>query len=210
MNYLYDILLNFNIKLFDIFEWEKTDNIFHIRKIPIFKIKSKNLCEIINYKVKFSEDFLSKIYKKTEYFCKNKINNIDYAFLITDGKGVVAVKMHNNKLSYSKLLYEEEEEVIDYSYGINLTNIDYTIISKNNISSFKTRNEIIIRNYIMKEIKKMIIDNDLDKLKYMYLECFNNIDINDVQNTIYIELENRWDEVYLNVYNFLKKTLQRH
>ena len=38
MNYLYDILLNFNLRLYETYEWERNDQITHIRKIPFFKI----------------------------------------------------------------------------------------------------------------------------------------------------------------------------
>lgn len=210
MNYLYDILLNFNTKLYDIFEWEKADNITHIRKIPFFKVRSKILYEILNNKVELSDDFLMSLYRKTECFSKNRINNIEYAFLLTDGKEVVAIKYSNKKMSYSKLLYDEEAEALEYSYNLKLIDIEYKIISKINIDFFKTRNEINIKNYIFRELNKIIKNNDYDKLNYLYLECFNEKNNNNVKNNIYRELENKWDEVYLKVYVFLKMTLQKY
>ena len=41
MNYIYDLLLNFNENIYEFYDWNKTDNIKHIKKIPIFKIDSK-------------------------------------------------------------------------------------------------------------------------------------------------------------------------
>ena len=38
MNYIYDILVNFKETLYDFYEWNKNDNITHIRKIPLFRI----------------------------------------------------------------------------------------------------------------------------------------------------------------------------
>ena len=64
MNYIYDILLNFNNQAYDIFEWNKEDKITHIRKIPLIKIKYEDLYNLLNKKIKFSEDFLTKIYQK--------------------------------------------------------------------------------------------------------------------------------------------------
>lgn len=210
MNYLYDILLNFNSKLYDIFEWEKTDNITHIRKIPFLKVRSKVLYELLNYKVELSDAFLISLYRKTEYFSKNKINNIEYAFLVTDGREVVAIRYSDKKISYSKLLYEEELEALEYSYNLKLTDIEYKLISKINIDCFKTRNEINIKNYIFKELNKIIKNNDDDKLNYLYLECFNEKSSNNIKNNIYNELEIKWDEVYMKVYDFLKMTLQKY
>jgi len=33
MTYIYDILLNFKDDLYEFYDWNKTDNIIHIRKI---------------------------------------------------------------------------------------------------------------------------------------------------------------------------------
>lgn len=210
MNYLYDILLNFNSRLYDVFEWEKSDNIIHIRKILFFKVKSKTLYEILNSKFELSTDFLMNIYKRTEVFSKNKISYIDYAFLLTDGREVVAVRYSDKKISYSKLLYEEELDALEYSYNLKLIDIEYNIISKVKIDYFKTRNEIVIKNYIFRELNKIIKDNDFDKLNYLYLECFNEKNCNNVRKDIYDKLENKWDEVYMKVYDFLKMTVQKY
>lgn len=211
MNNIYDILLNFNQNLYEVYEWNKNDEIIHIRRIPFFKIQSNDLFNIINNKVRLDKDFLLGIYKKTEYFTKNRINTIDYAFLVTDGKELVALKSDDqNVIQYSKLLYEEEIEVLEYSKNLKDTKIQYEILSRINVNKFKTRNEKNIRSYIFKEIKEMIINNDEDKLNYMYLECFNQRINGDVRKQIYIDLEKKWDEVYLKVYDFLKKTLLKH
>jgi len=211
MNYLYDILLNFNSKLYEVFEWEKIDVITHIRKIPFFKVESWQLFELINYKVELSPLFLSQLYKKTECFSKNRISNIDYAFLITDGKEVVAIKCNTKGIiGYSKLLYEEELEALEYSNSLRYKDIDYNVISKLEKEHFKTRNEIYIRKYIFKELNNLISNNYEDKLNYLYMECFNHKEIKNVKEKIYIELENNWDAVYSKVYDFLKITFQKH
>lgn len=210
MNYLYDILLNFNSKLFDVFEWNKSDDITHVRKIPVFKISSDDMYILLCNKVELSSTFLSKIFKKTEYFMKNRIGYVNYAFLVTDGKEVVALKCNNKIVTgYSKLLYDEEDDVLEYSNHIKLEKIEYKVIHKLDIDFFKTRNEIYIRKYILRELNKMIGNNDIDKLTYLYLECFDN-NTNNVKEKIYRELDNNWDETYFKVYNFLKKILSRH
>ena len=68
MNYMYDVLLNFNDFPYDIFEWNKDDKINHIRKIPLFKLKTADLSNLINKNVRLDNDFLNKIYKKTELY----------------------------------------------------------------------------------------------------------------------------------------------
>lgn len=198
MNYIYDIFLNFNDTLYDIYEWNKTDPIIHIRKIPLFKVDKKTMCDFITKKIELNAEFLSKILKKTELFSKN--SNINYAFLISDGIDVIAYK-HSNK--YSRLLVEEEREVIEYVRSINNTKIDYKIIKNNTSISFKTRNETKIKEYITKKINELIKNNDYDKLKYLYLDCFNK-NVDKVDKLFLDELNNNWDNVYLKLYNLLK------
>lgn len=211
MTYIYDILLNFNNKLYEVYEWNKNDDITHIRKIPLFKISSKNLFDILNNKVKLDSNFLINIFRKTEFFTKNKINIIEYSFLATDGKEAVALKCNNQSIiEYSKLLYEEETEVLEYSESLKISEIKYDIITKINRDMFKTRNENNIKKIIFKELNEMIKNNDEDKLNYIYLECFNKKINGDIKKQIYIDLEKNWNEVYLQIYDFLKKILLKY
>ena len=104
MNYIYDILLNFNDNLYDTFEWNKTDTIFHVRKIPLFKINTKTMRMFLNTKVKFDKMFLDKTYKKTEFF--NKVN-FDYCFILSDCIDAIAFKVSKDNVKYSRLLPDE-------------------------------------------------------------------------------------------------------
>ena len=101
MNYIYDLLLNFNEKIYDFYDWNKTDNIRHIKKIPIFKISSSKMKIIKNNKIYFDKTFLDKIYKKTEEFTIKKNRYINYACLFTDGLEVIGIK-YDKKITYSK------------------------------------------------------------------------------------------------------------
>ena len=64
MNYIYDILINFQPVLYDFYEWNLNDNIEHIRKVPMFRVTEKDLNEIRDYKIQLDRDILVKIYKK--------------------------------------------------------------------------------------------------------------------------------------------------
>ena len=63
MIYIYDILLNFDdgVRLLDFYEWDKKDGLTHIKKIPVFKISSIDMDNIINGIVKVDSSFLEKI-----------------------------------------------------------------------------------------------------------------------------------------------------
>ncbi len=199
MNYIYDILLNFNDYAYDIFEWNKNDKIYHIRKIPLIKLKTCDLLNIINKNVKFDSNFLLKIYKKTEFFNKKAI---DYAFLGTDGKIVIAFKLEKGKIKYSQLFLDEENEVLDYSLNLNFTEIKYTIISDKKRDYLCTRNEKIMKKYIYDELKKI---KDVEKLNFIYLECFNKKSKNVIKD-IYKELNSNFENIYVKFYKILKIT----
>ena len=204
MTYIYDIFLNYNDLVYEVFEWDKEDKISHIRKIPLIIINSLDLYNLINKKVIINSVFLTKIYRKTEIFNKNNTCYLDYSFLATDKNEVIAFKIDKNGLikQYSKLLVEEEIDVLDYSESLSYQMIEYKIIASKELDCFKTRNENKIKKFIYEEIKK--IENDSDKLKFLYLECFGKIKNKNLLNIIYQQLEKNWENVYIKIYDFLK------
>ena len=64
MNYIYDILINFNENLYDFYDWNLNDQIDHIRKIPVFKTDSEFLYNLKKNDIILNKDFLNKIYNK--------------------------------------------------------------------------------------------------------------------------------------------------
>ena len=200
MNYIYDILLNFNNIPYDIFEWNKDDKILHIRKIPLIKLSTFDLFNLVNKKVKIDNEFLIKIYKRTEQYNKKVL---DYSFLATDGKMVIAFKIEQNKIKYSQLFLDEEMEVLDFSSNLNVSSIKYQIINDKKIDYLQTRNQQYIKKFIYNQLKKI---NDVDKLNFLYLECFNKKS-NDTLKDIYYELDHNFENVYIKLYKVLKMTL---
>ena len=204
MNKIYDVVLNFNSRLFDIYEWEMADNILHIRRIPLFKVKSSLLHDFVDKKIELDSIFLNSIYKKTEYYHKNKTYPMDYAFVLTDGKVAIAFESDGRYITkYSKLIYDEEEDIIDYSRNLFLNNIRYTVIASLS-HDFETRNEGVIKKYIYDEIN-YYAEHNTDILKYICMEYFETY-----KDNIFINLEKYWDDVYVDIYNFLKKLPLRH
>ena len=200
MNYIYDILLNYNDYAYDIFEWNKNDKITHVRKIPLIKLKTYDLLNFINKNIKLDSDFLLKIYKKTELFNKK---NIDYAFVGTDGKIVIAFKIEKGKMKYSQLFLDEENEVLDFSVNLNFTDIKYNVINSKNRDYLVTRNEKMMKKYIYDELKKI---KDIEKLNFLYLECFNKKSENVIID-IYKDLNSNFDNIYVKFYKILKMTM---
>ena len=63
MNFIYDILLNFNKNFYEFYDWNREDHIDHIKKIPVFKIPSSDMEMIRMQNIQVSNEFLEKIEK---------------------------------------------------------------------------------------------------------------------------------------------------
>jgi len=187
MNYIYDILVNFNDKeIYEFFEWKKDDNIEHIRRIPIFKVKPEILMDFKNNKIKVEQTFLNKIRNKTEMFCNTSIDYIEYCAIITDGLDLVVIEFdkEGEYILKSSMLLDEMEDTLDESDLLDIEDIKYTIINtNNNENKFITRYENKIKSEIESEIKKIVENKNYKKLKYLYYEWFNKKD-SDMNNII--------------------------
>ncbi|MDD4547388.1 MAG: hypothetical protein PHI05_01420 [Bacilli bacterium] len=207
MNYIYDVLLNYNNELYECYEWNLNDNIIHIRRIPLIKISSKNLIEMRENQIKISDDLLSQIKGKTEIFSKKKDELYDYASIFSDGLDALGIvfDVEGNSILKSKMLFDEEGEVLEVCDRLPENEIKYSIICKEIIDPFKTRFERIVDKYIKNEIKLI---QDIDKLKYLYYECFNETedDKGKIVKRINNELKYNWDVISKVLYDFFKLT----
>lgn len=212
MNYIYDILINFQPNLYDIYDWNKNDDILHLRKIPLFRVDTNTLKQFCDYQVEIENTFLTKIMNRTELFGRNKVSTLEYCFLATDTLEVIGFKVDKNGkiIGYSKLLLEEEGEVLEYATGLPISPLSYQILEKKHQVSFKTREELKIKEFILKEMKHMVKSQDEDKLIYLYLECFGEMkESKEIQDIIFEKIEQQWDQVYLKLYQFLKTTTSK-
>lgn len=189
MNYIYDVLLNFKDEYYDFYDWNKNDNIIHIRKIPIFRISSEDLLNIKNNHVKFDISFLDKINDKTEIFTNKGIKKLNKACLFSDDNTIIGINIVQKKVKKSSLLIDEELDSLEDVYTMDVENIEYTIQNKNYNNEFKTRKQLEMDRYLNNELS-FIEDNEI--LKYLYYECFNERENNI--NRIKVELSSLKDE----------------
>jgi len=201
MNYIYDILLNYKEEYYDFYDWNKNDNMEHIRKIPIFRVCTDDLFNIVNNKVKIDPLFLEKIYNKTELFIKNGVKKIKYACLLSDGDLIIGINIINKKIKLSSLLIDEELDSLEDVYKMDILDIKYIIQGKNNYNWFKTRNQNEKNKFLIKEINKII--DDKEKLKYLYYDCFDYKE-EDVDKIVKELMNIKDDKIVNKVYDFLK------
>lgn len=208
MNFYYDIILNWSeLNAYSFYEWNDTDYLELIKKIPIFKIKHQNFINICENKVKVDKEFLESIKDKTLISGKNIINKIDYAALFTDSKNVIALEFNQEgiSISRSKLLIDDELNLLETLYNLKETNFNYEIIE--NLKTNKIlRQECEAKRVIALEINNLYQNKDISKLKYLYYEYKKEKteDIESIYNTIIKDLKEELNTNILKLYYIIK------
>lgn len=200
MNFVYDIFLNFNESFYDFYEWNKNDYLIHIKKIPIFKVNSNVITDILNYEVKLDSSFFDSIRDRCDIFSQSKKTSM---FLLTDEKTVIGIEASSkgNILKKSSLNLNEELDILDFAYKLPKHNIKYTLGNKIKYYNI-TRRELYMKSFILKRLNKL----GMDKIKYLFFECFNFYEEDDLKaiKRILKEIQNNNQEVSMISYNFLK------
>ena len=197
MNYIYDILVNFNNgdRLIEFFEWNETDLFEHIKKIPIYRISSKQMQEICNNKIILDKEHLICIKSKTQLY-----NNTDikYALIVTDLNKAITLEFNNQGevISRSTFLLDEEESIIEEAYNFKEELLKYELSDEYKIDYYLTRKELFKKNYLLKELNFLEKNKDYEKLNYLYEEIFKK------DNLTYKERILRLIENIKNNYNF--------
>lgn len=174
MNYIYDVLLNFNDadEYFEFYEWKDDDYFEHIKRIPIIRISSEQMQEIFNYKIKIDSKLKEKIKGSTISYENKK--DIKYGCLFSDLNKVLALEFNSKGIviSRSNLLLDEEEDILDETTLLDEEKIEYEIIEKYKIDYFLTRDESFKKKYLLKELNYLAKEKDYEKLNYLYEEIF--------------------------------------
>lgn len=173
MTYIYDITLNLTDEYYDFFEWNKSDSITHIRKIPIYSINKQDFINLYNYEIKLNDFLLNKLKDKTEIYGKKNKNITCCLFKYNDN--ILALEFNNNGISnrISALQIEEELDVIDIKTSI-LPKFEYNKTKQRKIY-ITTRLERKNKKLLQKQLSLLNIPNDDDKIKYIYFEYFGEI-----------------------------------
>lgn len=210
MIYTYDILLNWtkDTRLKEFYEWNLEDDLEHIKKIPIIRVKDIMLKSLLTSKIKIDKTFLSKIKDKTESYFHNEIDVIDYAVIVTTSKKSLALELDNegNVIYKSNLLLDEEEEVLEIGEELIPMDIPYKVISKSNKVSYLTRKEEEENKFLSREIKKIRQNKEESKLNYLYKEFFidEGGDFNSKLMILEKEVSKEYNDFHHKLYNLLK------
>ena len=103
MNYYYDVLLNFNDdSLWNFYEWEETDPLLFVKKIPVF------------------------------YVNQNNQDDIYASFLLSDSKNSIGVCVDESGhvVGLSRLLLRDDNNLNEFIYTMNDTILPYLVLEK--------------------------------------------------------------------------------
>ena len=174
MTYIYDILLNLSdSNYYEIYEWESKDNIVNIKKAPVFRITSKDLCYLINYRIKMDNRFLNMI-KDKNIISKKYLQS--YVVILSDGIKSIGI-VFNNKgfvIYRSSLMFDEEKEINKIAMNTKTYKLSYKIL--NRVYNDYLRKDIKKINYIKECIKKDYKKGKHQLLQYLYYDIFNKND----------------------------------
>ena len=202
---IYDIVINFSSTEYflDFFEWRKEDELFYIDKIKAFKVNSKVLNDIINYKIKTNKEFLKQI-ENTTITDKGVIK---YACLVGDNNKIYALEFlaSGYVLHVSSLLLDEEEAVIEEMSNFELYSFDYQVLARKEELFFLTRKEKLIRNYLIDKINVLYENKNYDEINYLYFEMFNDKDtFQSMYRKLIDDLTNNFSDSYFKLYEIVK------
>lgn len=214
MIYIYDILLNFtdSNRILEFYEWDNSDFIDHIKRIPLYRISTEKIDCIIHNKIKVDSKFLENIKNRTLLY-KNK-KSIDYACLFSDGNKVVAVEFNKDGSDICKsfLMLDEEEEVIDETIELDCYDLSLEILSENKIDYFLTRKELFKQNYLILEIKNLYKSKSIDKFNYLYNEVFGDdtLSIQDKYHKFIGDISHNYNYKYNSLYDIVRLSYSKN
>lgn len=206
MKNIYDILVNFKKIPYEFYEWNKEDDVKHVKKMPSIKVSDSTLYDIFYNDAVVSKNFLDQIKDKTEIFFGRTVKKVKYACVIYNDDVALSILLNDNGeiIGKSKLLFDEEEDVL--KEDVPLKEIDYNIIKKSKKISGLTRREAKIVLLLSKYLDKIHESKKNDEIKYMYFECFNKVE-EDNEKT-YKNLKNEVLKANLNVIETLKTLIK--
>lgn len=201
MNFIYDIVLNFNKEYYNFFEWSKKDNIINIKKIPLFFVDNSSFKKFKYDNIIVSNEFINLINDKTYTYSKAKLGP---SCLVSNGREVIAIlfNLKGKLIKRSSLILDEEEEVLDEIVSDNPYLIDIIKCTPGKIYNVN-RVQRDKQNYLIKYIKN---EKDDLKLKYLYYDYFENDEsnINNIKDKLMYEINNNWNGKFNSLFETVK------
>ena len=202
MNYIYDIVLNFQDNYYQFFEWNRKDKIKNISKIAVYRVEDDDLIDLTYNDVIVDNMFLNDLKEANKKYKK-------LMCLVSNTNQTVGILLNEDGkiLKRSSLLFEEETEVNYFAKELPITKISYLEnIKKDKINTLRI--EIEKKSNLIKYINQI---NNPILLKYLYYEYFKKecSDISKIKNTLLKIVEEEWNLNKNNLYRLIDILTQK-
>lgn len=189
MDYIYDIVLNFQNNYYDFYEWKPQDKVINIKKIPVYMVNNQDYLNL-----KYNEVILD--IKGFPKFSK--------MFLVTNGLEVMGLLLDfgGKIIKRSSLLFDDADEVLEEKETFKALPLKYKRnISKEHPQESRIETEKII--FLKKYFSKIDLSKDEYLLKYIYYDIYKKEENNI--NKVHQELHNLINSNINKIYNSIKK-----
>ncbi|MBE6155270.1 MAG: hypothetical protein E7164_00760 [Firmicutes bacterium] len=189
-----NLKLNFLDNYCMFYDWLESDTIETVYQVMLYRVSSKTLSDMINYKIRLND---------LKLIAKSKI------LLFSDGFSYVALEFNNEGfgLYKSSLLLSEEIRLNKQVDNLKPTSISYSKVNEDNHpKDLRINNEI--RNTILIELNTMEENKDIDKITYLYYEWFNKMDkdFNKMLQTMYKKIKMPLSNSEKKIYDLIKRS----
>ena len=189
MDYIYDIVLNFQNNYYEFYEWKTTDKIINIKKILAYLVSNQDYLNLKYNEVILDRKLLPKQIK---------------IFLITNGIEVMGLLLDNEGkiIKRSSLLLDEADDILEDKETLKQLPLKYI---KNKEKKHNIYNRLLEEkiNFIQKYFSNIDIQRDEYLLKYIYYEIYN-IEEDNI-NKVYKQLKELIKNDINKIYKSIKK-----
>lgn len=230
MLYLHDVWVNwfegeengYNVCHF--YEWRKDDTIELLDQVPLLKVDSILYHYIENELLELPAKLLEDVHQKA-YIRKNHERlQLDYCFVVSDGKGILAVDTigYNIPIRKSRLIPRQEQMVYEmienaqtehYELRSVLEKKEHHILSPSPyMMSGLTRKERQLKQLLFMALDQLHTTRNPSEIRYWYTEWepgayqdVQNMTFEDVWRRLYEETKYGWTEKHENLCERLVK-----
>lgn len=211
MLYLHDVWVNwfegeengYNVCHFH--EWRKDDAVELLDQVPLLKIDSVLYNYIENDLAELPKQLLDDIYQKAFLRKNHERCQLDYCFIVSDGKGIIAVDTIGYTIPIRKsrliprqeqLAFEmlENQETIHYDFTPGQTQMkEFHILSPQpGLMRGLTRKERQLKQLLFMALDQLYSSKNVAEVRYWYTEWRP-----DLYHVIqHLDFEEAWEQLY--------------
>jgi hypothetical protein len=220
MLYLHDIWVNwfegeengYNVCYFH--EWRKDDQVELLDQVPLLKVSSALYDYIENSLSEVPQALLEDVYQKAFVRKNHERIQLDYCFVISDGKGILAVDTigYNIPIRKSRLIPRQEQLVYDMIaeqeeavYSFHSYEKEHHILSPSPyLMSGLTRKERQLKQLLFMALDQLYSTKNVAEVRYWYTEWapekyphIQKMSFEEAWNNLYEETKYGWTDKHV-------------